>query len=134
MADWRNCFCLAVALTTVISPNTVMQSSTVVHEHITCKFLRPFNPSCKQTPDNCNRGSTLLVIKCVVLYHTERHLNCPSTEEQLNGACGGADANDLSGAEEGDDEEEEVPVDENLFMGEDLEELDEELNTLALED
>jgi len=27
-----------------------------------------------------------------------------------------------------------VPVDENLFTGEDLEELDEELNTLALED
>lgn len=74
------------------------------------------------------------------MYHTESHLNCPSTEEQLNGACGGADGNDLSGAEGGDDdddddeEEEEVPVDENLFMGEDLEELDEELNTLALED
>ncbi|KAM6996979.1 zinc finger CCCH domain-containing protein 15 [Tautogolabrus adspersus] len=71
-------------------------------------------------------------------------------EEQLNGACGGAEANGLSGAEGGgddgggedaeeeeedDDEEEvEVPVDENLFTGEDLEELDEELNTLALED
>lgn len=71
------------------------------------------------------------------------------TEEQLNGACGGAEANGLSGAEGGgedgggeddddggeeDEEEEEVPVDENLFTGEDLEELDEELNTLALED
>lgn len=66
------------------------------------------------------------------MYHTESHLNCP-TEEQLNGACGGTDTNDLSGAEGGDDDEE-VPVDENLFMGEDLEELDEELNTLALED
>ncbi|KAM3862676.1 zinc finger CCCH domain-containing protein 15 [Diretmus argenteus] len=62
-------------------------------------------------------------------------------EEQLNGACGGTEANGLSGAEgeEDDDdeeagEEEEVPVDENLFTGEDLEELDEELNTLALED
>lgn len=64
-------------------------------------------------------------------------------EEQLNGACGGAEANGLSGAEgsgedgggeEEDDEEEEVPVDENLFTGEDLEELDEELNTLALEE
>ncbi|XP_041646214.1 zinc finger CCCH domain-containing protein 15 [Cheilinus undulatus] len=66
-------------------------------------------------------------------------------EEQLNGACGGAEANGLSGAEGGgedgggedaeeDEEEEEVPVDENLFTGEDLEELDEELNTLALED
>ncbi|XP_010748059.3 zinc finger CCCH domain-containing protein 15 [Larimichthys crocea] len=63
-------------------------------------------------------------------------------EEQLNGACGGAEANGLSGAEDGggeddeeeEEEEEEVPVDENLFTGEDLEELDEELNTLALED
>lgn len=61
-----------------------------------------------------------------------------STEEQLNGACGGVEANGLSGEEDGggedDEEEEEVPVDENLFTGEDLEELDEELNTLALED
>ncbi|XP_042337529.1 zinc finger CCCH domain-containing protein 15, partial [Plectropomus leopardus] len=60
-------------------------------------------------------------------------------EEQLNGACGGAEANGLSGAEgggedDGGEDEEEVPVDENLFTGEDLEELDEELNTLALED
>lgn len=63
-------------------------------------------------------------------------------EEQLNGACGGAEANGLSGAEGGGEdggseeaeEEEEVPVDENLFTGEDLEELDEELNTLALEE
>uniref|UniRef100_A0A3Q2VPN4 Zinc finger CCCH domain-containing protein 15 n=1 Tax=Haplochromis burtoni TaxID=8153 RepID=A0A3Q2VPN4_HAPBU len=62
--------------------------------------------------------------------------------EQLNGACGGAEANGLSeeegGGEDGggedEEEEEEVPVDENLFTGEDLEELDEELNTLALED
>ncbi|XP_061600842.1 zinc finger CCCH domain-containing protein 15 [Cololabis saira] len=67
----------------------------------------------------------------------------PDDEEQLNGACGGAEANGVSGAEEGEDGEggnddseegEEVPVDENLFMGEDLEELDEELNTLALEE
>ncbi|XP_030012012.1 zinc finger CCCH domain-containing protein 15 [Sphaeramia orbicularis] len=63
------------------------------------------------------------------------------TEEQVNGACGGTEANGLSGAEGGgeegggeDDGEEEVPVDENLFTGEDLEELDEELNTLVLED
>lgn len=73
----------------------------------------------------------------------EFHLSFP--EEQLNGACGGAEANGLSGAEGGgedgggegedeEDEEEEVPVDENLFTGEDLEELDEELNTLALEE
>ncbi|KAM3606160.1 uncharacterized protein V6R79_011762 [Siganus canaliculatus] len=59
-------------------------------------------------------------------------------EEQLNEACGGAEANGLSGAEGGEEdeggEEEEVPVDENLFTGEDLDELDEELNTMALED
>ncbi|KAM7385251.1 hypothetical protein PAMP_001341 [Pampus punctatissimus] len=54
--------------------------------------------------------------------------------EQLNGACGGAEANGFSDEDgEGEDEDEEVPVDENLFTGEDLEELDEELNTLALE-
>lgn len=71
--------------------------------------------------------------------NTEFGLSFP--EEQLNGACGGAEANGLSGADgggedEGGDgeEEEEVPVDENLFTGEDLEELDEELNTLALEE
>ncbi|XP_028279930.1 zinc finger CCCH domain-containing protein 15 [Parambassis ranga] len=69
----------------------------------------------------------------------------PDNEEQLNGACGGIEANGLSGAEGGGEdgggeeeeegeEDEEVPVDENLFTGEDLEELDEELNTLALED
>uniref|UniRef100_H2SHR5 Zinc finger CCCH domain-containing protein 15 n=1 Tax=Takifugu rubripes TaxID=31033 RepID=H2SHR5_TAKRU len=55
-------------------------------------------------------------------------------EEQLNGACGGAEVNGLSGAEGGSEEDEEVPVDENLFTGEDLEELDEELSTMALED
>lgn len=64
-------------------------------------------------------------------------------EDQLNSACGGGEANGLSGAEGGgeegggedeEDEEEDVPVDENLFTGEDLEELDEELNTLGLED
>ncbi|XP_054654579.1 zinc finger CCCH domain-containing protein 15 [Dunckerocampus dactyliophorus] len=59
-------------------------------------------------------------------------------KEQLNGACGGAEANGPSGAEGGGEsgggEEEEVPVDENLFTGEDLEDLDEELNTLALND
>ncbi|MED6238222.1 hypothetical protein ATANTOWER_013187 [Ataeniobius toweri] len=60
-------------------------------------------------------------------------------EEQLNGACGGGEENGLSGAEGGGEDGggedgDVVPVDENLFMGEDLEELDEELNTLGLED
>lgn len=54
------------------------------------------------------------------------------TDEQLNGACGG----EINGhsEEEGDGGEEDVPVDENLFTGEDLDELDEELNDLDLED
>ncbi|KAK5882925.1 hypothetical protein CesoFtcFv8_021465 [Champsocephalus esox] len=61
----------------------------------------------------------------------------PDSEELLNGACGGEDTNGLSEEEEEEEEEEEVeevPVDENLFTGEDLEELDEELNELNLED
>lgn len=55
------------------------------------------------------------------------------SEEQLNGACGGAEANGLAEDDDQGECEEEVPVDENLFT-EDLDELDEELNTLALED
>lgn len=54
-------------------------------------------------------------------------------DELLNGACGG-ETNGHSGEEEDDGGEEEVPVDENLFTGEDLDELDEELNDLDLED
>ncbi|XP_072246658.1 zinc finger CCCH domain-containing protein 15 [Leuresthes tenuis] len=76
---------------------------------------------------------------------TQKEKTKADTEEQPNGACGGAEANGLSGAEGGgedgggededdEEEEEEIPVDENLFTGEDLEELDEELNTLGLED
>lgn len=58
------------------------------------------------------------------------------TDEQLNGACGG-ETNGYSGEDEEEEEgggEEDVPVDENLFTGEDLDELDEELNDLELED
>ncbi|XP_061647101.1 zinc finger CCCH domain-containing protein 15 isoform X2 [Phyllopteryx taeniolatus] len=59
-------------------------------------------------------------------------------DNELNGACGGSEANGPSGAEEAgggeDEDDKDVPVDENLFTGEDLEELDEELNTLALDD
>uniref|UniRef100_A0A8C6URV7 Zinc finger CCCH domain-containing protein 15 n=1 Tax=Neogobius melanostomus TaxID=47308 RepID=A0A8C6URV7_9GOBI len=55
-------------------------------------------------------------------------------DEQLNGACGG-ETNGNSGEDgDGDEGEEDVPVDENLFTGEDLDELDEELNDLDLED
>ncbi|KAL0961668.1 hypothetical protein UPYG_G00352820 [Umbra pygmaea] len=52
------------------------------------------------------------------------------TEDQFNGACGGVEVE-----EDGTlDEKNAVPVDENLFTGEDLDELDEELNTLDLDD
>lgn len=71
---------------------------------------------------------------------TSRRIDPASTDtdEQLNGACGG-ETNGHSGEEEeeedgGGGEEEDVPVDENLFTGEDLDELDEELNDLDLED
>ena len=52
----------------------------------------------------------------------------------MNGACGGEE-NGLHGDEDEDEEveKEDVPVDENLFT-EDLDELDEELNTLDLDD
>lgn len=64
------------------------------------------------------------------------HPASTDTDEQLNGACGGV-TNGHSG-DEGDSDEgisdEGVPVDENLFTGEDLDELDEELNDLDLED
>ncbi|XP_061913950.1 zinc finger CCCH domain-containing protein 15 [Entelurus aequoreus] len=66
---------------------------------------------------------------------TKTHMTARDSE-QLNGACGGTEADVLPGGEEEEeeDEEEDVPVDENLFTGEDLEDLDEELNTLALDD
>lgn len=54
-------------------------------------------------------------------------------DDQVNGACGGVEENGLH-AEEEEEEAEAVPVDENLFTGEDLDELDEELNTLDLDD
>lgn len=57
-------------------------------------------------------------------------------DDQLNGACGGVEENGHDGEDEtlDDKEAEPVPVDENLFTGEDLDELDEELNTLDLDD
>ena len=60
----------------------------------------------------------------------------PLPDDQLNGACGGVEENGHDGEDEtlDDKEAEPVPVDENLFTGEDLDELDEELNTLDLDD
>ncbi|CAB1328089.1 unnamed protein product [Coregonus sp. 'balchen'] len=57
-------------------------------------------------------------------------------DDQLNGACGGVEENGHDREDEtlDDKEAEPVPVDENLFTGEDLDELDEELNTLDLDD
>uniref|UniRef100_A0A4W5RU30 Zinc finger CCCH domain-containing protein 15 n=1 Tax=Hucho hucho TaxID=62062 RepID=A0A4W5RU30_9TELE len=57
-------------------------------------------------------------------------------DDQLNGACGGVEENGHDGEDStlDDKEAEPVPVDENLFTGEDLDDLDEELNTLDLDD
>lgn len=82
--------------------------------------------------------NTGITVAAVDRFASRGRADKPETDhdEQLNGACGGAEANGLPGEDGGgeEEEEEEVPVDENLFTGEDLEELDEELNTLALED
>ncbi|RXM30385.1 Zinc finger CCCH domain-containing protein 15 [Acipenser ruthenus] len=55
---------------------------------------------------------------------------------KISGASGGAEANGehSEGETQEDEEIEAVPVDENLFTGEDLDELEEELNTLDLEE
>ncbi|XP_041117720.1 zinc finger CCCH domain-containing protein 15-like [Polyodon spathula] len=55
---------------------------------------------------------------------------------KISGASGGAEANGehSEGETREDGEIEAVPVDENLFTGEDLDELEEELNTLDLEE
>ncbi len=59
-----------------------------------------------------------------------------STDNKLSEASGGSVENGEH-SEDGDtneDESEAVPVDENLFTGEDLDELEEELNTLDLDE
>ncbi|KAG7464058.1 hypothetical protein MATL_G00183250 [Megalops atlanticus] len=53
-------------------------------------------------------------------------------ESKLDEASGGSDEN--GEAAEDEEDVEDVPVDENLFTGEDLDELEEELNTLDLEE
>ncbi|RXM28426.1 Zinc finger CCCH domain-containing protein 15, partial [Acipenser ruthenus] len=55
---------------------------------------------------------------------------------KISGASGGAEANGehSEGETQENEEIEAVPVDENLFTGEDLDELEEELNTLDLEE
>ncbi|KAI7808415.1 zinc finger CCCH domain-containing protein 15 [Triplophysa rosa] len=59
-------------------------------------------------------------------------------DHKLSEASGGAiengDYSEGQTLEDGEDESEAVPVDENLFTGEDLDELEEELNTLDLEE
>lgn len=65
------------------------------------------------------------------------------SDNKLSEASGGeinsSEQNDLEEGRDGDEELENgvidaVPVDENLFTGEDLDELEEELNTLDLEE
>ncbi|XP_076120367.1 zinc finger CCCH domain-containing protein 15 [Alosa pseudoharengus] len=56
-------------------------------------------------------------------------------DNKLSEASGGAEVNgELSEDQTLEDEAEDVPVDENLFTGEDLDELEDELNTLDLEE
>ncbi|MBN3326391.1 ZC3HF protein, partial [Atractosteus spatula] len=59
-------------------------------------------------------------------------------DNKLSEASGGGEENGEHSLSEGESQEEEeteaVPVDENLFTGEDLDELEEELNTLDLEE
>ncbi|XP_049591134.1 zinc finger CCCH domain-containing protein 15 isoform X2 [Syngnathus scovelli] len=86
-----------------------------------------------------NTGITVAAVDRFTAMSKSQKMN--QDKQQLNGACGGSDANGPLGAEGdgeaggGEDEDGcDVPVDENLFTGEDLEELDEELYTLALDD
>lgn len=76
-------------------------------------------------------------------YHTLLKL-CVCVDHKLSEASGGVENGEdhtldeggasTDGDEDGDEgvESETVPVDENLFTGEDLDELEEELNTLDL--
>lgn len=64
-----------------------------------------------------------------------------SADNKLSEASGGAVENGeldqdqtLEDGETNEEESEAVPVDENLFTGEDLDELEEELNTLDLDE
>ena len=71
--------------------------------------------------------------------YTLPHAVCSIAENKLSEASGGAEENgehcEGESLDDDDDDEdiEDVPVDENLFTGEDLDELEEELNTLDLE-
>lgn len=59
----------------------------------------------------------------------------PPADNKLSEASGGAEANGEHSEDQTlDDESGAVPVDENLFTGEDLDELEDELNTLDLEE
>lgn len=68
-------------------------------------------------------------------------LGVVSTDNKLSEASGGAVVNGehsedqtLEDGETNEEESEAVPVDENLFTGEDLDELEEELNTLDMDE
>lgn len=75
--------------------------------------------------------NTGITVAAVDRFTTKRRPTEETDDDQLNGACGGVE----NGFHDDDVEEEQeaVPVDENLFT-EDLDELDEELNTLDLDD
>lgn len=62
------------------------------------------------------------------------HLLDNKLSEASGGAIENGDYSEGQTLDDGEDESEAVPVDENLFTGEDLDELEEELNTLDLEE
>ncbi|XP_046886552.1 zinc finger CCCH domain-containing protein 15 [Hypomesus transpacificus] len=78
--------------------------------------------------------NTGITVAAVDRFTSKRRPTQETDDDQMNGACGGEE-NGLHGDEDEDEEveQEDVPVDENLFT-EDLDELDEELNTLDLDD
>lgn len=56
------------------------------------------------------------------------------TDDKLSEACGGeVEENGVNGEGDTEEDTEDVPVDENLFNGEDLDEVEEELDTLDLD-
>ncbi|KAJ8282402.1 hypothetical protein COCON_G00049210 [Conger conger] len=67
-------------------------------------------------------------------FSAKSHPEAETDDNKLSEASGGAEENgEHCEGESLDDDTEDVPVDENLFTGEDLDELEEELNTLDME-
>ncbi|XP_017923373.1 zinc finger CCCH domain-containing protein 15 isoform X1 [Manacus vitellinus] len=113
---------------TVASPERFSTYTSV--EKDACNFL-------EQSPDLC------ALVECMPRSLRVRVFQVQTLDNKLSEASGGdinsSEQNDLEEDNDGDGELENgvidaVPVDENLFTGEDLDELEEELNTLDLEE